>query len=63
MLGFTHYRLQTNVDGTFGQQVPIGPQGSTGPQGSQGATGKAGPKGDKGDQAVEIDIMAESCKH
>ena len=25
--------------------------------------GKAGPKGDKGDPAVEIDIVAELCKH
>ena len=49
--------------GGVGQQGPIGPQSSTGPQGSQGATGTAGPKGDKGDPTVDIDIVAELCKH
>ena len=49
--------------GGVGQQGPIGPQGSTGPRGSQGSTGTAGPKGDKGDRAVDIDIVAELCKH
>ena len=49
--------------GGVGQQGPISPQGSTGPRGSQGATGTIGPKGDRGDQAVEIDIVAELCKH
>ena len=27
------------------------------------ATGKIGPKGNRGAQAVEIDIVAELCKH
>ena len=49
--------------GGVGQQGPIGPQGSTGPRGSQRATCTAGPKGDKGDPAVDIDIVAELCKH
>ena len=49
--------------GGVGRQEPIGPQGSTGPQGSQGAAGVAGLKGDKGDPAVDIDIVAELCKH
>ena len=49
--------------GGVGQQGPIGPQGGTGPQGSRGATGAAGPKGAKGDPAVDIDIVAEWCKH
>ena len=37
-----------------------------GDPGSQGVAGKIGPKGDKGDRgalAVEIDIVAELCKH
>ena len=41
----------------------IGPQGGTGPQVSQEATGTGGPKGDKGDPAVDIDIVAQLCKH
>ena len=45
------------------QQGPVGSQGSTGPRGSQGAAGKIGPKGDWGAPAVEIDIVAELCKH
>ena len=49
--------------GGVGQQGTIGPQGGTGPQGSQGATGAAGPKGGKGDPTVDIDIVAELCKH
>ena len=52
--------------GVVGQQGPVGPKGSTGPRGSQGAAGKIGPKGYKDDQgvpAVEIDIVAELCKH
>ena len=49
--------------GGVGHQGPIGPQGGTGPQGSRGATGAAVPKGDKGDPAVDIDIVAELCKH
>ena len=49
--------------GGVGQQGPIGPQGGTGPQVSEGATGTARPKGDKDDPAVDIDIVAELCKH
>ena len=49
--------------GGVGQQGPIGPLGNTGPRGSQGAIGKIGPKGDRGAPAVEIDIVAELCKH
>ena len=56
-------RGEKGDSGGVGQQGPIGPQGSTGPRGSQAATGTAGPKGDKGDQAVDIDIVAELCKH
>ena len=47
--------------GVVGQQGPIGPQGSTGPRGSHGSN--AGPKGDRGAPAVEVDIVAELCKH
>ena len=43
--------------GGVGQQGHICTQGGTGPQGA------AGPKGDKGDPAVDIDIVAELCKH
>ena len=46
-----------------GQQGPIGLQCSTGPRGTQGAAGKSGPKGDMGAPAVEIDIVAQLCKH
>ena len=49
--------------GGVGQQGPVGPQGSTGQRGSQGAAGKIGPQGDRGAPAVEIDIVAELCKH
>ena len=49
--------------GGVGQEGSIGPQGCTGPRGSQGAAGIAGPKGNKGDRAVDIDIVAELCKH
>ena len=49
--------------GGVDHQGPICPQGGTGPQGSRGATCTAGPKGDKGDPAVDIDIVAELCKH
>ena len=49
--------------GGAGQQGAIGLQGGTGPQGSQGVTGAAGLKGDKGDPEVDIDIVAELCKH
>ena len=49
--------------GGVAQQGTIGAQGSTGPRGSRGAPGKAGLKGDNGDPAVEIDIVAELCKH
>ena len=48
--------------GGVGQQGHICPQGSMGPLGSQ-ATGAAGSKGDKDDPAVEVDIVAELCKH
>ena len=49
--------------GCVGQQWPIYPQGSTGPRGNRGATVTAGPKGDTGVRAVDIDIVAELCKH
>ena len=49
--------------GGVGQHGPVGPQGGTGPQVSRGATGAAGPKGNIGDPAVDIDIVAELCKH
>ena len=49
--------------GGVGQQGPIGPLGGTAPHSSQGATGTAGPKGDKGNPEVDIDIVAELCKH
>ena len=51
-----------DTDGV-GQQGPVGSQDSTRPRGSQAAAGKIGPKGDKGDRAVEIDIVADLCKH
>ena len=48
--------------GDVGQQVPVSPQSSTDPS-SRRAAGKIGPKGDRGAPTVEIDIVAELCKH
>ena len=45
---------------------PVGARGvagARGEQGDKGDTGAAGPKGNKGDPAVDIDIVAELCKH
>ena len=54
------------MTGDVCQQGPVGPQSNTGPRGSQEAADKIGPKGDEGARgapAIEIDIVAELCKH